>query len=458
MLTREDNELLTNVEKGSPMGEVFRRFWIPALLAEELAGPDCAPVEITLLGEHLVAFRDTDGKVGLMDKYCPHRGAPLFYGRNEECGLRCVYHGWKFDVDGNCTDIPNAPEGDSFKDKIHITAYPCVEAGSLIWTYMGPAESKPPFPEFEWCKTPDDQRYVSKFLMECNYLQAMEGDYDPGHGPFLHTVLDGGMIQGPQFDVQGQISVGGLPPRTRVTPADEPFPKAVGSRRQTESDKDSWGTVEDSDSGLLFVSKFEREDGTKVASVSPWMLPIFPTAGTTAGPNTYSTNIRVPIDNHRLMFYRMRWSYDPIPKAEIETYKTDGWYFPELIPGTFQPVKNIHNHYQIDRNMQKYFNYSGLSCFPLQDISMMEDQWGSLADRTQEHLTSSDFMIIAVRRRLLKVVRAMAEGTEPEEPWRPHAYAYHSGRSVKQDGTVEEAVAEAKAMALKKNIAGSVAV
>ena len=122
MLTREDNELLTNVEKGSPMGEVFRRFWIPALLAEELAGPDCAPVEITLLGEHLVAFRDTDGKVGLMDKYCPHRGAPLFYGRNEECGLRCVYHGWKFDVDGNCTDIPNAPEGDSFKDLslIHI--------------------------------------------------------------------------------------------------------------------------------------------------------------------------------------------------------------------------------------------------------------------------------------------------------------------------------------------------
>ena len=452
MLTKEDNELLTNIEKGSPMGEVFRRFWIPALLAEELSGPDCAPVEITLLGEDLVAFRDTDGKVGLMDKYCPHRGAPMFYGRNEECGLRCVYHGWKFDVDGNCTDIPNAPEGDSFKEKIHITSYPCVEAGSLIWTYMGPAESKPPFPEFEWCNMPEDHRYVNKFLMECNYLQAMEGDYDPGHGPFLHTVLDGGP-QVPQFNVNIQSQN-----RNRPTPENEPFPKAVGPRRQTDQDKENWGRVEESDSGLLFVRAGERSDGTKFASVSPWMMPIFPVAGTTAGPNTYSTNIRVPIDNHRLMFYRMRWSYEPIPKSEIETYKTDGWYFPEMIPGTFQPVKNIHNHYQIDRNMQKYFNYSGLSCFPLQDIAMMEDQWGSLADRTQEHLTSSDFMIIAVRRRLLKVVRAMAEGTEPEEPWRPHAYAYHSGRSIKQEGTIDEAVAEAKAMALKKNIAGSVAV
>jgi len=311
MLTKEDNELLTNVEKGSPMGEVFRRFWIPALLAEELSGPDCAPVEITLLGEDLVAFRDTDGKVGLMDKYCPHRGAPLFYGRNEECGLRCVYHGWKFDVDGNCTDIPNAPEGDAFKEKIHITAYPCVEAGSLIWTYMGPAESKPPFPEFEWCNMPEDHRYVNKFIMECNYLQAMEGDYDPGHGPFLHTVLDGGP-QVPQFNtVQAQS-------RNRPTPENEPFPKAVGPRRQTEQDKENWGRVEESDSGLLFVRGGERPDGTKFASVSPWMMPIFPVAGTTAGPNTYSTNIRVPIDNHRLMFYRMRWSYEPIPKSEID--------------------------------------------------------------------------------------------------------------------------------------------
>ena len=451
MLTREDNELLTNVEKGSPMGEVFRRFWIPAVLSEELSGPDCAPVEITLLGEHLVVFRDTDGKVGLMDKYCPHRGAPMFYGRNEECGLRCVYHGWKFDVDGNCTDMPNAPEGSAFKDKIKIVAYPCVEAGGLIWTYMGPAESKPPFPEFEWCKTPEDHRYVNKFKLECNYLQAMEGDYDPGHGPFLHTELESGRIQGPQFNVQ-------VRPATRPTPEDEPFPKSVGPRRQTELDKQNWGTVENSDSGLMFVSKGEREDGTKIATVSPWMLPIFPTAGTTAGPKTYSTNIRVPIDNNSLYFYRIRWSYEPLTKAEIDTYKTDGWFFPEMIPGTYIPKANIHNHYEIDRVQQKYFNYTGIKCFPLQDIAMMEDQWGPLADRTLEHLTSSDFRIIAVRRRLLKVARDMAEGTEPQEPWRPESYAYHTARVVTQEGTLEEAVTKAMAMAVEKKVPGSVAV
>ena len=373
----------------------------------------------------------------------------MFYGRNEECGLRCVYHGWKFDVDGNCTDLPNAPEGGTFKDKIKIIAYPCVEAGDLIWTYMGPAESKPPFPEFEWCKMPVGHTYVNKFKLECNYLQAMEGDYDPGHVPFLHTVLETGVIQGPQsrFGDQRQI---------RPTPANEPFPMGVGNRRVTEADKAGWGTVEDSDSGLLFIQKNEQEDGSKSVSIAPWMLPIFPTAGTTVGTNTYSTNIRVPIDNNSLYFYRVRWAYEPIPASEIETYKTDGWFFPELIPGTYIPKSNIHNHYNINRVTQQYFTYTGITCFPLQDIAMMEDQWGSLADRTLEHLTSSDFAIIAVRRRLLKVARAMAEGTEPEEPWRPQAYAYHRTRFTTKDGTLDEAMANAKAIATTQKIAGSV--
>ena len=451
MLTREDNELLTNIERGTPMGEVFRRFWIPALLAEELPGPDCDPIEMRLMGEDLVAFRDSDGRPGLMDKYCPHRGASLFFGRNEECGIRCVYHGWKFDVDGNCTDMPNAPEGETFKDKVKIRAYPCVEAGHIIWAYMGPAESQPPFPEFEWTKMPLSHVYVRKFIMECNYLQAMEGDYDPGHGPFLHTVLDGGP-QVPQYNVIPNQN------RTRPVPEDEPFPKAVGPRRQTEQDKDNWGHVENSDSGLLFVRSGERADGSKFASVSPWMAPIFPTAGTTAGPNTYSSNIRIPIDNRSLMFYRVRWAYEPIPEAELEHYKNDGWYFPELIPGTFKPVKNMGNHYQIDRNMQRYFNYSGLSCFPLQDISMMEDQWGAVADRTQEHLTSSDFMIIAVRRRLLKMARNMMEGEEPQEPWKPAAYSYHRAAAMSTEGTVEELLEKVKAECTSQHITAKVAV
>src|SRR5512146_1855191 len=123
MLSKEDNELITNIEKGTPMGETFRRFWLPVMLASELPVPDCEPVRIKILAEDLIAFRDTEGRVGLVDAYCPHRGAPMFYGRNEENGLRCVYHGWKCDVDGNCTDLPNAPEGETFKKKIEAKAY-----------------------------------------------------------------------------------------------------------------------------------------------------------------------------------------------------------------------------------------------------------------------------------------------------------------------------------------------
>src|SRR6266487_7211305 len=142
MLSKEDNELVTNTDKGTPMGEYFRRFWIPVALSEELPGPDCIPIKLKIMNEELIAFRDSNGDVGLVDAYCPHRGAPLFFARNEEAGLRCVYHGWKFDVDGKCVDLPNAPEGPTFKDKIRIKNYPCVEAGDLIWTYMGPADKK----------------------------------------------------------------------------------------------------------------------------------------------------------------------------------------------------------------------------------------------------------------------------------------------------------------------------
>ena len=187
-------------------------------------------------------------------------------------------------------------------------------------------------------------------------------------------------------------------------------------------------------------------------AVAPWMMPIYCTAGTTAGTSTYSTNMRIPIDSRRLYFYRLRWSYNPIPENEVEAYKHDGWFYPELIPGTYQGVANVHNDYKIDRVAQKNFSYTGIGCFPLQDIAMMEDQWGPLADRTLEHLTSSDFQIIAVRRRLLKAVKALVAGVEPSEPWHPKAYAYHRASVVTQTGTVDEAVARAKTIAVEQRI------
>src|SRR5262249_38961506 len=164
MLSREENELICRTDPDTPMGELFRRFWLPVALAEEIPGPDCEPVRVQVLGEHLVLFRDTQGRPGLVDAYCPHRGAPLFFGRNEECGLRCVYHGWKFDVYGNCVDMPTEPPTSNFKEKVKIKSYPTAECGGCIWVYMGPTDKQPALPHFEWASVPGPHRLLSRWI------------------------------------------------------------------------------------------------------------------------------------------------------------------------------------------------------------------------------------------------------------------------------------------------------
>ncbi|MCL6593139.1 MAG: Rieske 2Fe-2S domain-containing protein [Alicyclobacillus sp.] len=187
MLKASENERITRVGPGTPMGHVFRRYWVPALLSEELPEPDCPPVKVRLLAEDLVAFRDSTGRVGLFEAYCPHRRAHLFWGRNEECGLRCAYHGWKFDVDGRCVDMPNEPPDSRFKQNVRIPAYPCWEKGGIIWTYMGPPALQPPTPDYEWLRAPETHRFVSKTFEDCNYLQALEGGIDTSHSSFAHN-------------------------------------------------------------------------------------------------------------------------------------------------------------------------------------------------------------------------------------------------------------------------------
>src|SRR5215203_1074471 len=189
MLSHEDNELITRVGPGTPMGNFMREYWVPAILSSELPSPDSDQLRVLLLGERLIAFRDSNGTVGLMDHACPHRGASLFFGRNEECGLRCVYHGWKFDVEGNCVDQLNEPPEHQFKQHIHITAYPTVELGGLVWAYLGPADKMPPAPKFAWTQVPESRRHVSKVIQECNWLQALEGGIDTSHAPILHRAL-----------------------------------------------------------------------------------------------------------------------------------------------------------------------------------------------------------------------------------------------------------------------------
>src|SRR5215213_4512495 len=189
MLSKEDNELITRVGPGTPMGRLMREYWIPALQTEDLDGPDSEPKRVRLLCEDLVAFRDSNGKVGLVAENCPHRGASLFFGRNEEAGLRCVYHGWKFDTSGACVDMPNEPPESNFKQKVKIGSYPCIELNGIVWTYMGPRNTPPPLPQIGWSLVPASQRQSLRYMRACNWLQALEGDIDSSHINYLHSRL-----------------------------------------------------------------------------------------------------------------------------------------------------------------------------------------------------------------------------------------------------------------------------
>src|SRR6478609_3823289 len=187
MLSPADTEFLCRIGPGTPMGNLFRQYWLPAIKSDELPSPDCPPIRVKLLGEELIAYRTTSGAVGLMQNSCPHRGASMFFGRNEEEGIRCVYHGWKFDVSGNCVDMPSEPAGTTLQARVKITAYPTADLGGIVWAYLGPPELMPSPPDYEWLRAPKTHRHVSKTFEHCNYLQALEGGLDTAHSSFVHN-------------------------------------------------------------------------------------------------------------------------------------------------------------------------------------------------------------------------------------------------------------------------------
>ena len=189
MLSHEDNETLVRVGRGTAMGSLMRLYWIPFFFSKDLE-KDGQPKRVMLLGEDLVAFRDTEGRVGLVANACAHRGAPMMFGRNEDCGLRCVYHGWKFDVTGAVVDTPAEPVKSRLKEKVRITAYPCRERNGVVWTYMGPEAELPPLPNLEWNLVPAENVHLSMRIQECNWLQALEGEIDSAHAPILHSRID----------------------------------------------------------------------------------------------------------------------------------------------------------------------------------------------------------------------------------------------------------------------------
>ncbi|HEX5368750.1 MAG TPA: Rieske 2Fe-2S domain-containing protein, partial [Dehalococcoidia bacterium] len=335
MLSVDDNQTLIQIGPGQPMGETFRRFWIPALLSEEVASVDGAPVRLRLLGEDLVAFRDTNGNVGIFDAYCPHRNAPLFFGRNEEEGLRCIYHGWKFDVTGACVDMPNCLEGDSFKERVRVRAYPTFEGGNMIWVYMGPAERVPPRPGFEWLDLPSDHVYVTKYFVSCNYLQTLENEFDIGHSAFLHRTLNPAASQSYQIIGRGQPAFS-LSRIANTEVYDTPYGSASGRR---------------------------AEDG-RLALSSHFIMPSFSTAGAVSAPNTNPLNLKVPVDDENTVFFRMKWSPEPLKAEVLNTYLHGKHEFPERIPGTYVTKANKSNDYLQDRALQRNFNFSGMNPYP----------------------------------------------------------------------------------------------
>jgi phenylpropionate dioxygenase-like ring-hydroxylating dioxygenase large terminal subunit len=394
MLTKEENELLTRTGPGTPMGQLFRRFWIPALLSEELISPDSPPVRVQLLGEKLIAFRDSNGTVGLIDRYCSHRGADLFYGRNEEGGLRCVYHGWKFDREGQCLDVPNAVVGQAFRDKCRLTAYPTIEKGGMIWAYMGPPDKMPELPHYGFFDAPDANYFVTKFKAHGNYLQSLEGECDSGHVSFLHRFVN-------QEGVSAASS-GGLPFVSRVAHV-------------------HW-ELEQTDYGIMMAAQRDLGDGRANWRANLFLMPHTVPIATVRGV-TMTCHIRVPIDDESSWLYRPRWNPSrPLTSAELAEFRTAGEDYPELLPASYIPKENNSNDYLIDRAMQRRFNFTGIKSLAAQDMAVQSDQAGVIADRTRENLVSADRAVLVMRQRLLKAARDLQAGKEPPETTRPEAF------------------------------------
>ncbi len=393
MLSAEENEILTRVGPGTLMGNLLRRYWTPALLSVEVPSPDSPPIRIRLMSEDLIAFRDTNGDVGLVANACPHRGASLFFGRNEEAGLRCVYHGWKFDTTGACIDMPSEPAESNFKTKVRVTAYPTHESGGIVWTYMGPADKQPIFRDFGTEEMPREQWRASKVISYCNWVQGLEGNIDSAHIAFLH----GGRPPGyPRID----------PPGTVIF--DQPGYPPVGTRgpraqAPTLELQDTWY-------GYRYVGLRATPAGYTNARVSDFIMPFF-----TYVPNPYgpiggdNCIMMVPIDDDN--FWRMSFATKRRDEGSRATREAAD-QAQVFGGGILERTQFADNDYLIDRDAQKTRSYSGIEGIAQQDMAVTESM-GDIYDRTHEHLGTTDMAVIRMRRMLIKAARDLANGAEP---------------------------------------------
>lgn len=386
MSREKENKILTQTGPGEPMGDLFRRYWLPALLAEELPEPDCPPVRIEILSERLIAFRDSSDRLGLIDEFCSHRGVSLWFGRNEEDGLRCPYHGWKYDVNGQCLEVPSEPVGSKLCNRIRMKSYPLVERGGILWTYMGPKALQPDLPEFEFVTVDDDRRYVSKRFQECNYLQAMEGGIDPNHVAFLHS---------------GEITRESM---IATEHAAEHWRQDLKVRLDAEV----------SEGGMQIAYGRQSGDENNIYwRVMHWIMPCF-TLIPPFQDHPVHGHFWVPINDEQCW----AWTFDfhptrPLKQQELDDVRAGKGLHVKTIPGTYYPIANKSNDYLMDRKKQRAgVHYSGIESIGMQDASLQESM-GPIQDRTREHLVSSDRIIVLARRMLIKWALGLANDDIP---------------------------------------------
>jgi phenylpropionate dioxygenase-like ring-hydroxylating dioxygenase large terminal subunit len=381
-MNKEMSELLVRTAPGTPMGNLMRRYWVPVLMSSEIAEPDGPQVRVQILGEKLLAFRDTEGRPGLISEFCSHRGVSLYFGRNEENGIRCAYHGVKFDRSGKCVDVPSSPQSCA---RMHIKGYPCIERGGLVWAYMGPEDKMPEPPELEWATLPASHVFVSKRLQECNYLQAMEGGIDTAHVSYVH-----------RYEVD-----------------DDPMHKDTKALDYIKADGNVVFEIEQQPFGLTLLGRRNGEPDSYYWRVTQWLFPWF-TLIPPFGQHSLAGHVWVPIDDHSCWAWSVNFHPDkPLSDEERQQLEQGMGIHCEYEPGSFRPKANKDNDYLMDRQAQKdKRSYSGVFGFAVQDSSLQESM-GLIQDHEAERLLPTDKAIVMARRMLHEAVVGLENGIEP---------------------------------------------
>ncbi len=385
MLTKEENELLCRVEGEAPMGQMMRRHWTPVCLSEEVSEPDGAPVKARVFGENLVVFRDSDGRLGVLDEACPHRRASLALGRNEEGGLRCLYHGWKMDAQGNVLEMASEPAASGMAEKVKHKAYPTHEWGGMVWAWFGPADAMPEFRPPAWAPTAEARVSIAKVLVACNWAQILEGAIDSAHSSSLHS----------SDMVPARVDGAKATDKTWLRPSTDKAPRMQVQR-----------------TGYGFRYAALRRPIQNAATHDYVRSTVFVAPATALIPpnNLYNVaNVNVPMDDTNTAFYFIAWGH-PSQTPETETWRkflrqTVGIDVDE----TYRPLRTLENRFWQDRQAMKVGNFTGISGFPNQDVAMWVTM-GPIADRSNDRLGASDLAIVEFRCQMLDAVQNFRKG------------------------------------------------